>query len=803
MIKNYLLTAFRNVTKHKGYSIIIIMGLAIGMAASILIWHFVSYEKSYDNFHENGEKIFRIEAAVYKDGNLTNYYAQVPDALGPALKKDFPEVLEYTRLYPNEGGVVTYKDVSIKIKNLYCTDNSILTMFSFPLVKGNPAAALAEPHSAVISESLAKKFFGDQDPIGKVIQHDRMGHWTYTIKGVFKDVPNNSHLRFDVLLSLHDLMENPDFIDDWDEYFFFTYVLLHPDADPKALEAKLPAFFKKYIGKKMEELNIVEHYWLQPLPDVYLHSLYPGYRIKHRDYKIIYFLTIIAIFILIIAWTNYVNLLSAKALERAKEVSVRKVVGSTRIQLIKQFLFESLFFNIAGGILAILLVIILIPTFNLALGLPTDISLLTKPLFWLILIVSLVIGAILAGLYPAFILSSFKPVSLLQGKLKGQGKGMGLRKILVIFQLVISILLIAGTLTVYKQIKFMKNWDLGIDTDHVLLVNAPIVLSRAKNIGNNIRSFFREVGQYPGVVDMTLGGVPGREYVSTSTIRREGKPLFMVRRCWVDRGFLDTFQIKLLAGRNFSPREFPTDLTDTAILNEVALKLLGFESPEKTIGQFIQNGEHKTLKVIGVIKNYHQKSLRNAIEPVIFQYTSHYGPNYYTFRLKPGNVKETVAFIKNKWKKFLHWDPFDYYFLDDFFNRQYKSELQFGAVSKIFILLAIFIVCIGLFALFTHTTLQRTKEIGIRKVFGADFYSILGLLLKNLPKLLIIAVVAAFPIAYIVFSKWLENYHYRIEIGLWFWVLPILIITPIVLVTVIYQVVKGAMTNPIKSLRYE
>jgi putative ABC transport system permease protein len=804
MFKNYFLIALRNVKRHKVYSFINIIGLAIGMAICILIWHFISYENSYDDFCENGKNLYRMELAIYKNGKLIGNNSKAPPALGPAVKANFPEVSEYARLYCYNSGVVTYKNVSARVEDLFLADGSFLNMLSIPLVEGNSETALAEPFSAVISESAAQKFFGDEDPMGKVIEFDRIGHWVYTITGVFKDIPHNSHLQFDFLFSLHYVLDLPHFKKEpWKSFNFFTYVLLHPNTNPKVLEDKIPKFLDKYVGEAASKYKVKGVYSLQPISMIYLHSPDPGFKIKHRPYMIIYFLSIISIFILIIAWINYVNLSTARSLGRAKEVGLRKVAGATRGQLIKQFLFESVFFNVMGAIVAILIVKITTPTFNQILGLPLHVSLLSKTLFWLVLVISLAIGGFLSGLCPAFILSSFKPITVLQGKLKNHRSGVGLRKGLVVFQLLISIFFVTGTLTVYKQVDFMRNQELGINTDKVMIVRAPVVVRKYKNIRNNIRTFFSELEQFPEIASLTKGRVPGRSYGSSTGICREGGSKFMVNRIWMDYGFLKTFQIRLLAGRDFSP-EITTDHTGAVILNETALKMLEFKSPGEAINQYIidQDGMKK-LKIIGIIKNYHQKCLRERIGPLILRISSHYGPSYYSFKLNTENFNEIISLIKKKWDKFLPGNPFEYTFLEDFYNLQYKIELKFGEIFRAFSLLAVFTACIGLFGLFAYATLQRTKEIGVRKVFGADVPTILGLLLKDLIKLLGISIFIAFPIAYFVFTKGLEFYAYRTGIGLWFFVIPLAIITPIIFITVAYHVVKAAMANPVDSLRYQ
>jgi len=807
MLKNYFITGIRNASRNKVYSFINIICLSVGMAICVLIWQFVSYEENYDNFHKNGRNLYRMETALYDGKKLVNYLSLLPRLVGPTMKDIFPEVAEYARLFSFGGGLVTYRDVHIRVPNMYMADASFLSMFSFPLVKGNPGTALKSPNEAVISESAAKKLFGDEDPIGNVIQHDRLVKLTYTVTGVFKDVPHNSHLQFDFLFSIHRLLESASLKDGWRHAGFFTYLLLHPQADPKTVVAKIPNFAEKYIGKYLEQYKLTPRYFLMPIHDIYLHSPDPGFNIKSRNIQILYFSSIIAIFILLIAWINYINLSTARSIERAKEVSMRKIAGATRPQLIKQFLLESGLFNAAGVILAILLVKIFTPVFNQVVDVPPSFSLLKKEFFWASLVLLSGAGIVLSGIYPAFVLSSFKPITGLTDKIYGRGSRNRLRKILVVFQLVISIVLITGTVTVYRQLRYMQNQDLGINTHQVILVRGPVTVSPHQSTFTLVYNFFNELMQYPMITSATIGDVPGRDYSSRAGVAREGgsKPI-MVKRCWADYDFIDTYQIKLLAGRNFS-REFLDTTSNVVILNQSAVKALEFESPEKAVNQFVninQDDEDEAkLKIIGVIKNYHQKSLREPIQPVIFQLPPHYGSSFHVFRLKPGNIKETISFIKEKWEKAFPGNLFEYIFFDDFFNLQYKVESKFGEIFGSLSILAIFIACIGILGLFAHSTLQRTKEIGIRKVFGANVPGICFLLLKDLLKLLLVSVIIAFPIAYYVFSNLLQAYAYRIGIGLWFFVIPPLILLPVLLFTTVFHVGKAALQNPVKSLRYE
>lgn len=802
MFKNYFLVALRNFKRQKVYSLINIVGLAIGMAICVLIWHFISYEKSYDNFHENGENLCRLEASIYQEGKLVAINSKAPPALGPALKEDFPEVLEYARLFTYNDAVVTYRDTSARVENMFMADASFPEMLSLDMIRGNPKTALTQPSSAVISESAAKKFFGNEDPVEKVIKIDRIDHREFTIKGIFKDMPHNSHLQFDLLFSIHQTLDLDYFKSaPWGRSNLFTYVLLHPGTNPKALQAKIPGFLNRYLGKALEKYKMKVLYTLMPLQDIYLHSPDPGYKIKNRDYNIIYFSALLSIFILLIAWFNYINLATARSLTRSKEVGLRKVSGATRGQLIKQFLFESAFFNICGAVLALLIVLFSIPFFNRFFGLPPHVSLLSRPLFWPALTAGLIAGSFLSGMYPAFVLSSFKPIAVLQCKLKKYSMGDTARKSLVVFQLIISLFLVTGMITVYNQLDFMRNRDLGINKENVLLVRAPIVIANIPNPLQKFETFSKEIRQAPVIDSFTLGRVPGRDYGSATYITLDGGAKYKVRRIWMDPDYLKTFQIELLAGRDLS-QQISTDQTDAALLNETAVELLNFKSPAEAVDKYIIDTDgRKKLKIIGVIKDFHQCSLKEKIEPLILRHYNHYGPSYFSFRVKPGYSRDARTFVKEKWDEFLPGNPFEYTFLDEFYDMQYKGDMQFSDIFKVFSFLVVFISCIGLSGMFAYSTLQRAKEISIRKVLGAEVLGILILLLKDLMKIFLVSLCITFPVAYFVFSKWLENYAYRLEIGWWFFVLPVIIIIPVIFISVVYHVLKASLANPVDSLR--
>jgi putative ABC transport system permease protein len=798
VLKNYLTVIYRNFFENKFLNAINILGLAIGMAACLLILLYVAQEKSYDDFHVNAKDIYRINIDVYSEGKLAGRTAQVPCPLGPTMKDIFPDVKKFTRLASWGNSIVRYKDNSQRAAEAFLAETSLLTMFSFPLVKGDPTTALDNKNNALLSESFAKKLFGNEDPMDKEIiyqGHDRDIH--YVIKGIFKDLPKNSHLQFDLLLSIKGVVESPGMRDNWKTHGIFNlYVLLNPHTNIKNMTAKLNELAKQKVEKGMKAIVS-----LQPLRDIHLYSGHLQWDYARGNYKIVYFFSILALFILIIAWTNYIIITTARSINRAPEVGMRKVIGATRKQLIGQFLFESLLVNIFCAILALILARILLPGFNRFFGLNLSMSILANANVGLPLLALLFGGSILFGGYPAFVLSSYKPVSILTGKLRSSAGGKLLRKILLVFQIVVAVCLIATTVSVYKQIDYMNKQDLGINIHQVLLVLNPTFLIVEPGIIQSGERFVRELQEYPEITSVTSSNVPGEPYFTSEDLRRENSDVkYLIKFGIIDYNFFDTYGAKLVAGRNFS-KEFPTD-KDALLFNKKAIQLFGFESPEKALHQVL-NSEEKKYKIIGVLDNYHQTSLRDAIDPVCFKMHPYSPHTYLSVKLNTKNLTRAIDLIRAKYKEHFPGFPFEYLFLDEYFSRQYNVERNVGKMAGMFSLLAIFIACIGMWALAVYAVVTRTKEIGIRKAVGATVSRILILLSKDFIILIAVAHIIALPLAYFGVKKFLENYAYRIEIGWWLFVIPIGIVLLSALLTVSYHVFKIATSNPVDSLRYE
>lgn len=804
MLKNYLLITIRAISRRKGFSILNVLGLAIGLSASLLILQYVKDELSYDDFHTNADRIYRVRFDAYRNGQKIFECASSFPRVGPMMKADFPEVEETTRLYVRYGGgVVRYEDISIKEDNLFQAEQSFFTIFSYPLVSGE--AKLDQPNTAIIEEETARKYFGTEAPIGKRIRFgDRE---EYEITGVMQS-PENSHLKFSFLFSYPTLVTlyGEQFNNAWGWYDFFNYVLLKPGHDARELEAKLPAFIDKYgsegntSGVKASERT---KFILQPLPDIHLYSdLIQEARINGNG-RTVYFLMIIAFFILVIAWVNYINLSTARAVERAKEVGIRKSVGAHKSQLIWQFVSEAFLVNLSAAVLGLIFVYSVIPIFNELADKHLTYSIFLDLNLWLSLLALFIGGSVLSGLYPAFILSAYQPAVVLKGSMKSSRDGMLLRKGLVVGQFVASVALIAGTIIVYNQLKFMENQKLGIDIDQTLVINAPGVVEFDSLYGNYLEVYRNKLSTHPDIRNFTaVSEVPGNLIFWASGAQRIGDDESQRNQMYimgVDFDFFNTFGNKTLAGRGFG-REFTGDST-SVVLNEKAVDIFNFKTPENAIGQQINIGGD-TLRVVGVIENYHQEGLKQDFRPTAFRLQQN-ARSYFCVKLNTQHLEQTVAFLKEQYSEVFPNNPFDYFFLDTFFNRQYKNERQFGSVFAFFAALAIFVASLGLFGLASFTAAQRTKEIGIRKVLGSSIPKIFLLLSSDFLKLVLLANAIAVPIVWFLMDRWLGSFAFHIEIGAWIFVVAALLTSLIALITVSYQSLKAAFTNPVTSLRYE
>jgi putative ABC transport system permease protein len=805
MLKNYLVTALRNISRRKGFSFLNVIGLAVGLAASLLILQYVKEELSYDDFHSNADDIYRIQYDHYREGELIFQCASAFNNVATNMIKEYPEIDNVCRLYLRYGGgVVRYEDISFKEDNIFNADQSFFEIFSYPLVAGDRKTALKEPNTAVVEEVTAKKFFGNQDPVGKRIRFGN--NEEYEITGVIRS-PENSHLKFSFLFSystypkLWPQMKNEDWENGWGWYDFYNYIQLKPGADPVALQEKFPDFVKKY-GETDDSTSI--KFSLQHLPEIHLHSKLIQEARLNGNGESVYFLLIIALFILVIAWVNYINLATARAVERAREVGVRKSIGAARHQLMGQFIAEAFIINLAAVMLAIGLLFVSIPLFNSVSGKSLTTSILSDPNLWIALSGLSFAGTILSGLYPSVVLSGFQPVKVLKGAMAGSRHGLALRKTLVITQFIFSVGLISGTIIVYQQLQFMQNRDLGIDINQTLVVHAPGVVADPAGYESRYESFKNEILRHPSV--QSIAGsteIPGNLVYWTNGARRvsgnDNPAGIVMYRIGVDYDFFETYGNKIVAGRGYH-RRFTADSANV-VLNRKAVEVLGFRSPDEAIGGLVTVGGD-TLTVIGVIENYHQEGLHNDFRQTAFHLMPGY-QSYYSVKAETGNIGQLITYAKDKFTQAFPGNPFDYFFLDSFFNRQYKNDRHFGQVFGFFAMLAIFVASLGLFGLASFTASQRTKEIGIRKVLGSTVPGIFLLLSKDFLTLVAIANVIAVPLVWLTMEKWLNSFAFRIDVGVWVFALAGLLTTLIALLTVSYQSAKAAIANPVNSLRYE
>ena len=834
MLRSYCIIAWRNLLRNKTFSFINVAGLAIGLAIAFLIYQYVQVEISYDRFHKNADRIYRIPITYSGSFQSLAPSAINHPAVGPAMKADFPEVEDYARLvraslfipaatvaYEKEGQL----PVIFNEERVYLADPSFLTMFSFPLIAGNAANALTEAMSIVITEQVAKKYFGEESPLGKILT---LNNLDFKVTGVMRDVPENSHLKFDMLLSFATLGEN--FGDDvwtWPEYY--NYILLKPGADPAAVEKKIPAFLQKYLGKIWEEHKFKSSIYLQPLTDIHLRSDLSFEQDINSSERTVYFLSLLGLFVLTIAWINYVNLSTAKSLERSKEVGLRKVSGATKTQLVTQFFFDAFVVNLLAVLLAAGLIVMTFPYFEDLTG--KDISGVLQSTgtwysleFWLIVLGTLALGIVVVGVYPAMVLSSFNPSLVLKGKFLKSQRGLWLRKALVGSQYVLSVFLIAGTITIYRQLTYMQEQDLGYNKEQVLVMRAAAITD--STYSSRIEYFRNNLFQIPGIEKMAASGeIPGQAITDRNTIRKlsdDDKDGVITRISAIDQEFISTYEIDLAAGRNFAEQDRfiftmqkNSPITDDGylvaggqnriLINEDLATKLGFENPEDALHQIvkIRIGFQYAAEVIGVVKNYHQVSLRENYDPVSYFYPIFDNWKYFSVRLNTPNLSGTIRKVEDVYLEAFPDNAFEYFFLDDYFNKQYQSDLHFGRIFGSFTIMAIVIACLGLFGLGVFSVTQRTKEVGIRKVLGASVSAILVLFSKDSVRLLLVSYVISIPLIYLAVSKWLTNFAFHIGMDWQIFLLPPVFLLTITIVTIVLISLRAAVMSPVVSLRHE
>lgn len=786
MIKSYFKIAFRNLLRQKSYSIINITGLAIGMACSIIIFLWVQDELSYNKFNENADRIYRvIQDIQFTDHQTTWAITQGPLAL--SLKKDFPEIVEATRIDFREFRLQYGKDSFDE--NVAMADPSLFTMFTFPLIVGNPQTALSNPYSIVLSEEMVFKYFGDQDPIGKIIKIDNQ--YDFSVTGVLKNIPHNSDLQFDFIIPFIFGRELGFTVDVWGNSRFLTFVKLAKNSSaPEVIQNISDYLNDKPTLEENAKLN------LQPLTAIHLYSNFEFERLEIGDIKYVTIFSVVAIFILVIASINFMNLATARSGKRAKEIGLRKVVGAKRSNIIRQFLGEAVLLSFISFVFSIVLIEFFLPIFNEFSGKQLGLDLIGHTFYFNILICFVIITGLFSGSYPALSLSSFKPVTVLKSNSISATGNTSFRKVLVVIQFALSIILITSTVVIYNQLDFMRNKKLGFNKEQLLLIRM------RGNLRDNFKSLKDELLQYPNIVNVTATSNPPTSGYSFSNSRWnwEGKnpeDEILMRADFVDYDYFETFGMEMVQGRSYS-KDFVTDTSEAIIVNETAVKVMGMKSP---LGKRLGIKDYYP-KIIGVVKDFHFRSLHSPIEPLILIFAPSYC-QVMCIKINSQILPRTIGNIQNLWQKFVPDYPFEYRLLDESLNNLYWSERRIGKIINFFTFLAIFIACLGLFGLVSFIAEQRTKEIGIRKVLGASIPGIVSLLSKEFLKWILVANFIAWPVAYLVMNNWLQNFVYRINIGIWTFVLAGLLTLLIAVLTVSYQAVKAAIANPVESLRYE
>lgn len=802
MFKSYLKVACRSMLRNKGFTAINILGLAIGMACSLLIFLYIKDERSYDRFHQHSDRIYRIVKDFINDDGSRIPDATTPAALAPALMREVPEVEKITRILPNWGAtwLIKYGDKKIVEEKLWRVDSSFFDVFTIKFVRGNKETALNDTRSIVLTESAAKRYFAEQDPIGKILTvqpgEDMM------VSAVIEDIPANSHFHADFFLSWRRLPPSLD--NNWGGYNYYTYMKLKQGANTAAVTKKIQDVYERSQEDRYSD------FYIQPLTDIHLKSHLKWELEPNGDQLHVYIFTIIGIFILLIAAINYINLSTAKSALRAKEIGVRKVSGAVRVSLVKQFLFESVIVCFLASLLAIIIAQLLVPLVNSITE--KQLTIIGNPILILYMLFAALLVGVLAGLFPALYLSSFRPISVLKGFKINQRGALGLRKTLVVLQFTISIALIIGALIVMQQIGYMRSAKLGFDKDQIVIVKHVNSLT-----GPERNAYMNTIRQLPGVRKAAgANGVIGQGFSTTRLSPRGSDKEQQLNFATVSLEYFDVMGIEIKEGRGFSP-EFPGDTMNNGIpggpldqtiggivINEKAVKDFGLKSP--VVGQELLWGNDSDtmyyLRIIGVAKDFHFTSLRNEIKPFGFISIPSFQSSF-AIKLDANNISGTLDQLAAKWKQSGFERPFEYYFLDESFAKLYASETRFQKVFIALVLLGIFIACLGLLGLATYAAQQRVKEIGIRKTLGASVTNVVLLLSRDFIKLVIIALFIAVPLAWYAMERWLQDFAYRIDIKWWIFILASFIAIGIAFLTISFQTIKAARANPVKSLRTE
>lgn len=790
MFKNLLKTTVRYIRKHVGYSLLNVLGLTLGITSALFLIIYVSDELSYDRYHEKADRIYRVSSKITEtDDQFTWIVAQIP--FGPQAAQDYPEIESFTRFINMPRALYKYEDKEYNEENFYYADSTVFDIFTFKVLSGEVKSAVKDPKKIVLTKTAAARYFGKSDPIGKTLTE---GANTYEVTGVIEDVPSNSHFRFDAITARNNL---PKQIGSWGNFGVFTYLLLPQNLDVKAFETKIQGMYDAYMKQIFGPINIKIEYILEPIKRIHLYSTNANEPEPTGSITYVYIFGIVAIFLILIAAMNYMNLATARSTRRAREVGLRKVVGSRRSALVMQFLGESVALTLISLIISIILMIVLLPKFNLLAGKSFSPEILYSPVVLISLLGIVLITGIFGGSYPALFLSRFSPVTVLKGEITQGSAGSLFRKILVVIQFSISVAMIVCTLVVFRQLNYLKNKDQGFDQKNVVSLQL------------NNREMIRK---YPLLKQLMLDNEDIKYVTSTNTPMGEGsgKLVFNVETdqgmsqrginfTVVDHDFVETLGIKIVQGRDFQ-KDMPSDTLNGVLVNETFVKRMGWSDP---IGKKIEAGDENTLRarVVGVIADYHQTGMYNEIESLLLAYREF--NNILYIKVSGNNTEQTLSFIESKWKEVFPDQPFAYTYLSERFNRQFEADEKRGLIFTMFTILAILIACLGLFGLASYMVEQRTREVGIRKVFGASEGVVIRLISREFLILVTISIIIAVPAAYLIMSNWLENYIYRTSVGVPLLLLAAGLTLVITFITVGYKAYQASVMNPANAIRTE
>jgi putative ABC transport system permease protein len=789
MIKNLIKTALRHIRKHAGYSLLNVLGLTLGISSALFLIIYVSDELNYDRYHENADRIYRVSSKITEpDDQFTWNVAQIP--FGPQVVQDYPEVQSFVRFINMPRALYKFEDKEYIEENFYYVDSTLFDIFTDKVIRGDVRSATRDPKKIVLTETVAARYFGSADPIGKTLT---AGDNTFEVTGVIEDVPSNSHFRFDAVAARNNL---PKQLGTWGNFGVFTYLLLPQNIDIKAFETKIQDMYDAHIKTIFEPLKIKIEYILEPITRIHLYSTNPGEPEPTGSITYVIIFGIVALFLVLIAAMNYMNLATARSASRAREVGLRKVAGSRRGPLVAQFLSESVVLTIISLIISVILLIILLPKFNLLAGKSFNLSILYSPVLIISVIGVILIVGILGGSYPAFFLSKFSPVTVLKGEITQGSAGSLFRKILVVIQFTISVAMIVCTLVVFRQLKYLKNMDQGFNQENVLtlqlnqgMVRKYPVLKLALLENNDIK--------YVTSTNTQIG--EGSVKVIFNMETDQGMAQRGINFAVVDHDFVDALGIKIVNGRDFQ-QDMPSDTLTGVVVNETLAKRMGWSD---AINKKVELGDGSAIRarVIGVMKDYHQTGMYNEIESLMLVYRER--NNIIYVKLNGNNTEQTISFIENKWKEIFPDQPFEYTFLSERFNRQFEADEKRGLIFTMFTILTILIACLGLFGLASYMVEQRTREIGIRKVFGANEGVVVRLISKDFLILVAISIIIAVPVAYYLMSNWLKNYVYRTKIGMLLLVCAAILTIIITFIIISFKAYQAAAMNPANSLKTE